>query len=82
MENFTDNRNVSRGNCSFVVSAKARIYQTIDLKSYSLLINTNSSQIFFSAFASCPGSYFEIHIYRSNEILHDLKNYSGKKFSC
>lgn len=67
------------GNCSFVMSQKTRVYQNIDLDSYSVLIDTNNAEISFLGFANCIISYFEIHMFRSDDILHDLKIYQSKK---
>jgi hypothetical protein len=76
-ENNTDN-DTHWDNCSFVVSSKIRAYQSINLHSYSLLIDTQKAAMNFMAMASCNQSYFEIHIYRSDEILYQLKTYSSK----
>jgi hypothetical protein len=66
-------------NCSFFISANTRVYQNINLHSYSLLIDTNNAEFSFLAFANCNQSYFELNMYRSDEILHGLKIYSSKK---
>lgn len=70
IENTADN-NTHSNNCVFVVSAPIRAYQNINLHSYSLLIDTQNAAMNFLASASCNQSYFEIHIYRSDEILYD-----------
>ncbi|CAF2518299.1 unnamed protein product [Rotaria sp. Silwood2] len=80
IENITnDNRTINEnhwGNCSFIISPKTRVYQNINLHSYSVLIDTNNATFSFLGFASCNESYFEINMYRSDEILHDLTIYS------
>ncbi len=68
-----------RGNCSFVLSNKTRVYQDINLRSYSLLIDTDNAGFYFSAFANCNHSYFGINMYRSDGILQGVKIYSSKK---
>ncbi len=77
IENITMNDN-HWGNCSFIISAKSRVYQNINLHSYSLLIDTNNGAFSFLAFANCNQSYFEIDMYRSDNILHKSKIYSSK----
>ncbi|UJR30515.1 hypothetical protein I4U23_018044 [Adineta vaga] len=64
------------GNCSFILTAAIRVYQTIQLHSYKLLIDTNNARISFATFANCEQSYFEINMYRSDHILHQSKIYS------
>ena len=79
-ENNTDN--VSHwDNCSFVVSSPIRAYQSIYLHAYSLLIDSEKSAINFMGMASCNQSYFEIHMYRSDEILRERKIYSSKSLT-
>jgi hypothetical protein len=67
------------GNCLFLISTKNRVYQAINLHSYSLLIDTNNAGFSFKAFASCTKSYFQINMYRADGILHALENYPSKK---
>jgi hypothetical protein len=76
-ENSTDNV-THWNNCSFVVSSAIRAYQSINLHAYSLLIDSEKSAINFTGMASCNQSYFEIHMYRSDEILHEMKIHSSK----
>ncbi|CAF3715550.1 unnamed protein product [Adineta steineri] len=64
------------GNCSFVISTPTRVYQNINLNSYKHLIDTNNSILSFLGYASCNQSYFEMHIFRDDNILHALKIYS------
>jgi len=66
------------GYCSFVLSNKTEVYQNINLHSYSLLIDTDNAELSFSAFANCSQSYFQIRMYRFDEILHGLQDYSSK----
>jgi hypothetical protein len=69
------------GNCSFLMKAKTRVYQNINLHLYSLLIDTNNARFSFFAYASCDQSYFEINMYRSDGILTGLRTYPSKKKS-
>ncbi|CAF2032185.1 unnamed protein product [Rotaria magnacalcarata] len=69
-ENVTMNV-INWGNCSFAISGKTRVYQDIVLLSYSILIDTHNAAISFMGFASCDKSYFQIHMYRSDNILHE-----------
>jgi len=76
-ENIANN-NSHWGSCSFALSNKTEVYQNINLHSYSLLIDTDNAELSFSAFANCSQSYFQIRIYRSDEILYGLQDYSSK----
>ncbi|CAF1077067.1 unnamed protein product [Rotaria sordida] len=80
IENITnDNETINEnhwGNCSFIISPKTRIYQEINLHSYSVLIDTNNAAFSFLGFANCHQSYFEINMYHSNDILHASRIYS------
>lgn len=76
-ENTTTNE-TREEKCFLIISTNTRVYQNIDLHSYSLLINTNNAMIFFEAFAGCNQSYFEIRTYRSDGLQHPSKRYSRK----
>ena len=81
LENTTTATNeTSEEICLLVMSGKTRVYQTIYLPLYSLLINTNNAIIKFDGLASCNQSYFEIHTYRSDDIELSSQIYSGEGY--
>jgi hypothetical protein len=85
IQNFTsENTTVDNrewGEYLFAISAITQVYQDINLRSYSLLIDTDNAAFSFSAFANCNQSYFQIDMHQSDNILHGSKSYLGKENS-
>ena len=71
-----------RGDCSFAMKVKTRVSQTIDLRLYSLLMDTGQAVFTASALMGCdvPGNnaYLGVSAHRSDGLIQGQRLYLSK----